>query len=129
MASSANELKSPQVVNVYRSKLRNDLSGPDGDEVARQRVEDYANRMRPAGFLVSTLSPRTIHSYVTKNPHSALKAAFPQTFEIEISYADELEEILTDELWELGHDLESDNPRWWILKPSAHMFFQRARGR
>ncbi|KAF8922391.1 maintenance of mitochondrial morphology protein 1 [Mucidula mucida] len=40
-----------QVVNVYRSKLRNDLAGPQGDEVARQRVEAYANRIRPAGFL------------------------------------------------------------------------------
>jgi maintenance of morphology protein 1 len=37
---------------MYRSKLRNDQSGPEGDEVARQKVEDYANRMRPAGFLV-----------------------------------------------------------------------------
>ncbi|KAL0072129.1 ERMES complex subunit mmm1 [Marasmius tenuissimus] len=40
-----------QVVDVYRSKLRDDLSGPAGDEVARQRVEDFANKIRPAGFL------------------------------------------------------------------------------
>ncbi|KAL0580314.1 ERMES complex subunit mmm1 [Marasmius crinis-equi] len=40
-----------QVMDVYRSKLRDDLSGPAGDEVARQRVEDYANKIRPAGFL------------------------------------------------------------------------------
>ncbi len=46
-----------QVVNVYRSKLRNDLAGPQGDEVARQRVEAYANRIRPAGFLVRPRSP------------------------------------------------------------------------
>ncbi|KAF9270378.1 maintenance of mitochondrial morphology protein 1 [Marasmius fiardii PR-910] len=40
-----------QVLNVYRSKLRDDLSGSAGDEVARQRVEDFANKIRPAGFL------------------------------------------------------------------------------
>ncbi|KAK0233469.1 maintenance of mitochondrial morphology protein 1 [Armillaria fumosa] len=40
-----------QVVEVYRSKIKNDLTGAEGDEVARQRVEDYANRIRPVGFL------------------------------------------------------------------------------
>jgi len=40
-----------QVAEVYRSKLRNDLAGPEGDEVARQRIENYANRIRPPGFL------------------------------------------------------------------------------
>lgn len=40
-----------QVTEVYRSKLRNDLCGPEGDEVARQRIETYANQIRPPGFL------------------------------------------------------------------------------
>ncbi|KAF5377503.1 hypothetical protein D9615_005264 [Tricholomella constricta] len=40
-----------QVVDVYRSKLRDDLPGPEGDEIARQRIENYANRIRPAGFI------------------------------------------------------------------------------
>ncbi|KAG5644742.1 ERMES complex subunit mmm1 [Asterophora parasitica] len=39
------------VVNVYRSKLRDDLVGPEGDEIARQRIENYANRIRPTGFI------------------------------------------------------------------------------
>ena len=33
-------------------KLRNGLSGPEGEEVARQRVEDFANKMRPKGLFV-----------------------------------------------------------------------------
>lgn len=45
-----------QVVNVYRSKLRNDIEGTGGDEIARKRVEDYANKIRPAGFLVRSPS-------------------------------------------------------------------------
>ncbi|KAJ3544938.1 hypothetical protein NMY22_g2617 [Coprinellus aureogranulatus] len=40
-----------QVVDVYRSKLRNDLLGIDGDEIARQRIEAFANKIRPVGFL------------------------------------------------------------------------------
>ncbi|KIY72743.1 tubulin-tyrosine ligase [Cylindrobasidium torrendii FP15055 ss-10] len=60
---------------------------------------------------------RSILSYVTKNPESALKNGAPATYEIEISFADELDEALADDLWELGRDLNSDTPRWWILKP------------
>lgn len=41
-----------QVVEVYRSKLRDDLPGPEGDEIARIRIENYANKIRPSGFLV-----------------------------------------------------------------------------
>ncbi|KAF9458206.1 maintenance of mitochondrial morphology protein 1 [Collybia nuda] len=40
-----------QVVDIYRSKLRDDLPGIAGDEIARKRVEDYANKIRPPGFI------------------------------------------------------------------------------
>ncbi|KAI0274819.1 hypothetical protein BC834DRAFT_849707 [Gloeopeniophorella convolvens] len=40
-----------QIANVYRSKLRDDLPGAEGDEILRRRVEDFANRTRPAGIL------------------------------------------------------------------------------
>ncbi|RDX55969.1 maintenance of mitochondrial morphology protein 1 [Polyporus arcularius HHB13444] len=40
-----------QVLEAYRVKLRNGLTGADGDEIARQRVEEFANKMRPAGLL------------------------------------------------------------------------------
>ena len=45
-----------KVASVYRSKLRDDIQGIEGDEIARQRVEDFVNRMRPSGILVSTSS-------------------------------------------------------------------------
>lgn len=44
-----------QVVDVYRSKLRNDISGVEGDEFARKRIEVYANTVRPPGFVVRSL--------------------------------------------------------------------------
>ncbi|KAM6498256.1 Maintenance of mitochondrial morphology protein 1 [Amanita muscaria] len=40
-----------QIADVYRSKLRDDMPGANGDEVARKRVENYANSIRPAGWL------------------------------------------------------------------------------
>lgn len=58
---------------------------------------------------------RTIHAYLTKHPDSRLKEASPRTYEIEISYADELDEIFADELYDLEQDLGQG--RWWILKP------------
>lgn len=45
-----------QVVDAYRMKLRDHLSGADGDEVARKRVEAFANKMRPPTFVVSVHS-------------------------------------------------------------------------
>lgn len=61
---------------------------------------------------------RVIHSFLTKHPSSVLSNATPRTYEIEISFADELEEMWTDELWELGNELNSETS-WWILKPSV----------
>jgi hypothetical protein len=39
-----------------------------------------------------------------------------RTWELEISFADELDEMWADELWELGTELD-DPGKWWILKP------------
>lgn len=60
-----------------------------------------------------------IQTYLTKRPESILRTACPVTFEIEISYADELEEMWTDELWEVGEKLDTGNS-WWILKPYVY---------
>lgn len=59
---------------------------------------------------------RVARSYLAKHPASVLKVALPRTFECEIAFADELDEMWTDELWELGNELEQPET-WWILKP------------
>ena len=41
-----------QIVDIYRSKLRDDATGIEGDEIARKRIESYANSVRPVGFVV-----------------------------------------------------------------------------
>ena len=63
---------------------------------------------------------RCIHSYLTKNPSSVLRTAVPRTWEIEISFADELDDLWADELWDLSDVLDKSpetDDRWWILKP------------
>ncbi|KDQ63771.1 hypothetical protein JAAARDRAFT_29812 [Jaapia argillacea MUCL 33604] len=70
---------------------------------------------------------RTIHSYTTKHPDDEgaklLKQGVPRTWEVEICWADELEEAWMLELYQLGIELdmnleESEEKRkWWILKP------------
>jgi maintenance of morphology protein 1 len=85
-----------QVAEVYRSKLRNDQSGPEGDEIARQRIEDYVNRMRPPGFLdyikiysvnLGASAPRL--SNARSNPEEAHLKEPPNT-EVDLRYTDTL---------------------------------------
>lgn len=57
-----------------------------------------------------------IRSYVTKHSTSSLIRATPRTFEFELSFSDELDELWADDLWELGAEIV-DSSSWWILKP------------
>jgi len=72
------------------------------------------------GLIRKHFLSRTIHSYVTKRPDSSLVHAAPRTWEIELTFADELDEMWTDELFDLAELLEEaggSDPRWFILKP------------
>ncbi|TFK57327.1 TTL-domain-containing protein [Heliocybe sulcata] len=67
---------------------------------------------------------RCISSYLTKHPGaSTLRAGAPRTWEVEISWSDEMDEKWADELWDLGETLEANEGReeedkkWFILKP------------
>lgn len=60
---------------------------------------------------------RCILAYATKHPDSSLSQYVPRTWDIEISYADELDELWTDELWDLETEMEKNKEKWWILKP------------
>jgi hypothetical protein len=86
---------------------------------ARSTVLSSSYTFRKALIRKHFLS-RTIHSYVTKHPDSPLSHAVPRTWEIELSFADELDEMWTDELFDLAESLEAvgdSKPRWYILKP------------
>ena len=63
---------------------------------------------------------RCIQSYLVKRPGSFLARAVPLTWDIDIAYEDELDEMWSDELWDLGSMLDAnsdDTKRWFILKP------------
>lgn len=61
---------------------------------------------------------RCVHTYLAKHPASALRAGVPRTWDVELAFADELDEKWADELWELGVALDGDaDAGWWILKP------------
>ncbi|KAK9249556.1 tubulin-tyrosine ligase family-domain-containing protein [Lipomyces tetrasporus] len=58
----------------------------------------------------------TIATYKAKHPESILKKCFPESYELELDYAEYLDEML-DEIYEFRDQLiEGDS--WWILKPS-----------
>lgn len=65
----------------------------------------------------------TVHSYLAKHPESALKDHVPLTVDIEVDYAEFLDEALVEayELHEAFARNEGNPPadrEWWILKPS-----------
>ncbi|KAI9512798.1 TTL-domain-containing protein [Russula earlei] len=66
---------------------------------------------------------RSIRSYLTKHPDSVLRTAVPKTWEIEIAFSDELDDLWADELWDLSElllasaDADETKKMWWILKP------------
>lgn len=61
---------------------------------------------------------------MVKNSQSCLREAVPKTWDLEISFADELDEMWGDELWDLGAAMDEQageqggmQKSWWILKP------------
>ncbi|KAG9050574.1 hypothetical protein FS837_004431 [Tulasnella sp. UAMH 9824] len=75
--------------------------------------------------LRASLQPQTFVNYLTKHPESPLTRAVPKTWSIDIAFADELDELWADELYDLGELIDAGNDgnddpavaTWWILKP------------
>lgn len=59
---------------------------------------------------------RTIAHYCAKRPGSILVRAFPESYDLELDYAEFLDDAL-DESYELRQEIEKEQ-RLWILKPS-----------
>ncbi|ODV81705.1 TTL-domain-containing protein [Suhomyces tanzawaensis NRRL Y-17324] len=58
----------------------------------------------------------TIHHYTVKNPDSVLISAAPESYQLEVDYAEFLDDSL-DEAYELRDEINSGT-KTWILKPS-----------
>lgn len=94
------------------------------DEQDHERTHTYPDSVLASSYTIRKalirkhFLHRCIHAYITKNPTSPLLPHVPRTWDLEISYADELDEMWTDELWDLGDELDKhQTSRWWILKP------------
>lgn len=61
---------------------------------------------------------QVINMRCVKKPESILKKHVPSTYQLEILFADELDELLADDLYELSNKMENSQA-WWILKPYA----------
>ena len=59
---------------------------------------------------------RSAYRHVVKHPESPLKDGVPKTWEIEMRFLDELDEMWADELYDLGQELDKGE-KWMILKP------------
>ncbi|THH34108.1 hypothetical protein EUX98_g13 [Antrodiella citrinella] len=82
------------VLEAYRSKLRDNLSGPEGDEVARKRVEAFANKMRPPAFV----DPIKVHSVNLGSGAPKLSSARRKVDALSPSESIELDVTYTDSL-------------------------------
>ncbi|KAI0704907.1 tubulin-tyrosine ligase [Cytidiella melzeri] len=80
------------------------------------KVLTCAYTIRKALIRKHFLSRATQH-FVAKNPNSVLKQGVPKTWEIELSFVDELDEMWSDELYDLGLVLDEADT-WMILKPA-----------
>ncbi|GAA6047142.1 hypothetical protein JCM3770_006921 [Rhodotorula araucariae] len=101
-----------------------DLQWSDYDELDWDLAMDGATLLnsfaiRKALIRKSNLA-HTIALYLSKHPDSPLRRAAPQTFHFSCSFADELDELLMDDLYEVDQSFaaadQGAEPKWWILK-------------
>ncbi|BGP44731.1 putative tubulin--tyrosine ligase pby1 [Rhodotorula kratochvilovae] len=103
---------------------RPDLQWSDYDELDWDTAMDDATLLnsfaiRKALIRKSNLA-HTVALFLSKNPDSPLRQAAPQTFHFSCSFADELDELLMDDLYEVAQSFDAAEqgaePKWWILK-------------
>ncbi|KAG1817419.1 hypothetical protein DFJ58DRAFT_673448, partial [Suillus subalutaceus] len=59
---------------------------------------------------------RCIYSYLTNHLVSFIHNAEPKTWDLEGSYACELDVIWSDQLWDLGNEIDGSSPsQWWMF--------------
>jgi hypothetical protein len=98
------------------------------DSLSHSLTLEYPNNVLASSYNIRKALIRkhflhqTIVNYLTKTPESILRKAIPQTWLIDISFADELEDAWADELWDLSAELDKGD-KWFILKPGMGKHF------
>lgn len=122
--NSLGSLKEPPAISskVPDAGSNNLLQWSAYDEINHELTQANRNTVLASSYIIRKalirkhFLSRCTHAYITKHPGSVLKNALPRSWEMELTFADELDEMWTDELWELGKELD-DPSKWWILKP------------
>lgn len=99
------------------------------DSLVHSLTLEYPNKVLSSSYTIRKalirkhFLHRTVTNYLTKAPaaESILHKAIPQTWPIEISFADELDDLWADELWDLAVELDKGE-KWFILKPGMGGF-------
>jgi hypothetical protein len=92
------------------------------DSIDHEATHEHSDSVLSSSFVIRKALirkhylARCIHNYLVKHPESSLKHKIPRTWDLEISFADELDEKWSDDLWDLGQELDASG-KWWILKP------------
>ncbi len=60
---------------------------------------------------------RAIQGYTAKNHQSILAASVPETWDLDIAFADELDELWCDDLYDLSLMMDENPDQWYLLKP------------
>ncbi|KAG8931722.1 hypothetical protein FRC01_000924 [Tulasnella sp. 417] len=102
---------------------------PSAQELAHRKPLTSSLRILSSSYTIRKalirkhfLHQQTFVNYLTKHPESPLTRAVPKTWSIDIAFADELDELWADELYDLGELIDHGNEnepsmKWWILKP------------
>ncbi|KAG7665198.1 PBY1 [[Candida] subhashii] len=91
------------------------------EDIDLDRIHEDSNYFLPSYIYRKALIRKhylanTVHHYVTKHPESILKRALPESYQLEVDYAEFLDDAL-DDSYELRDEIEAGD-RTWILKPS-----------
>ncbi|KAJ8515266.1 hypothetical protein ONZ45_g7299 [Pleurotus djamor] len=93
------------------------------DDIDHELTHTQPNRVFSSSYTIRKalirkhFLSRCISNYLVKHPESPLRDQIPRTWDFELSYADDLDELWADELWDLGQELDEGEDTWWILKP------------
>lgn len=85
------------------------------DFEARRPENLYYSYVIRKGLIRKNYLGNLVSYYAAKHPQSILNRAFPESFNLELDYAEFLDDSL-DEAYELRQEME--NNRTWILKPA-----------
>lgn len=122
--NSLDSLQTPPTIvdNLPKDPNEPTLQWSTYDDIDHERTQEQRSTTLSSSYIIRKALirkhylSRSVHNYLVKHPESTLKRSVPQTWDLEITFADELDDMWTDELWDLGEELDKGD-KWFIIKP------------